>query len=240
MNIRPSLRLRAIIRPSFSMKHPPSLKRTCMPCSTIWPTETKFFVMVSTCKTFLMYVWLPSLLNGTLPMCRIRWVVSSPALNITGLIRSSKVLKPFLMRHRMVRDTGVDKPYVFRIGGTSQSGGQHRICSMSHHKHSSMVVIVGVGGIIGELSACVSRHTLPLSALSFMVADFTAISAFSWVVLSAWTIVKPPPFLLIGCIRQRIVIHYMRAWPNRLDGVVNHNILYRSRKLLFRENDSRN
>ena len=143
MNIRPSLRLRAIIRPSFSMKHPPSLKRTCMPCSTIWPTETKFFVMVGTCKTFLMYVWLPSLSNGTLPMCRIRWVVSSPALNITGLIRSSKVLKPFLMRHRMVRDTGVDKPYVFRIGGTSRSTGWHRIFSVSQYECSAIVFIVG-------------------------------------------------------------------------------------------------
>ena len=41
INIRPSLRLRAMIRPSFPMKHPPWSNRTCIPCSTIWPTETK-------------------------------------------------------------------------------------------------------------------------------------------------------------------------------------------------------
>ena len=56
MNMRPSLRLFAMSRPSFSMKQPSLLKRICMPCSTIWPTETNFFVMVGTCKTFCMQV----------------------------------------------------------------------------------------------------------------------------------------------------------------------------------------
>ena len=73
MNIRPSMS-----RPSFSMKQPPWSNRTCIPCSTIWPTETKFFVMVGTCKTFLMYVCLPFSPNRTLPMCRIGCVVLSP------------------------------------------------------------------------------------------------------------------------------------------------------------------
>ena len=54
MNIRPSLHPQAMIRPSFLMKQPPWSNRTCMPCSTIWPTETKFFVIVETCKTFSM------------------------------------------------------------------------------------------------------------------------------------------------------------------------------------------
>ena len=39
MNIRPSLRPRAMSRPSFSMKQLPWSNRTCMPCLTIWPTK---------------------------------------------------------------------------------------------------------------------------------------------------------------------------------------------------------
>ena len=58
-------------QPSFSMKPPSLLKRTCMPCSTIWPTETKLFVIVGTCKSFLMQVCSPSFPNGTSPMCRM-------------------------------------------------------------------------------------------------------------------------------------------------------------------------
>ena len=30
------------------------VEATCMLCSTIWPTETRFFVIVGTCKPFLM------------------------------------------------------------------------------------------------------------------------------------------------------------------------------------------
>ena len=78
MNKRPSLRPLAMSRPSFSMKQPSLLKQTCMPCSTIWPTETKFFVIVGTCKTFLMQVCSPSFPNGTSSMCRMGCRVSSP------------------------------------------------------------------------------------------------------------------------------------------------------------------
>ena len=78
MNMRPSLRPLAMGQPFFSMKQPSLLKQTCMPCSTIWPTETKFFVMVGTCKIFFMQVWLPSFSNGTSPMCRMGCGVSSP------------------------------------------------------------------------------------------------------------------------------------------------------------------
>ena len=54
MSVRPALHLRVIIQPSFLMKQPPWSNQACMPCSIIWPTETKFFVIVGTCKTFLM------------------------------------------------------------------------------------------------------------------------------------------------------------------------------------------
>ena len=70
MNKRPSLRPLAMIWPSSSMKQPSSLKRTCMPGSTIWLSETKFFAMVGTWKTLSMQVWLPSFPN------RMRSVVS--------------------------------------------------------------------------------------------------------------------------------------------------------------------
>ena len=92
----------------------------------------------------------------------------------------------------MVRGTGVDEPYVFRIGGTNRSRGRHRIFSMSHHEHSPMAFIVGVGGVIRELSACGSRLTLLLSILFFVVDDFVAVSVFD-LLLSAWTNMEAPP-----------------------------------------------
>ena len=53
MNIQPCLHPRVMIRPSFLMKqHQSWSNQTCIPCSTIWPTETKLFVIVGTCKTF--------------------------------------------------------------------------------------------------------------------------------------------------------------------------------------------
>ena len=48
---------------------------------------------------------------------RIRSVVSG--FDIAGSLRISKFSKPFLMRRHMVRGTGVNEPYVLRIGGTS-------------------------------------------------------------------------------------------------------------------------
>ena len=69
INIRPSLQPRAMSQTSLSMKQPPWLNRTCIPWSTIWPTKTKFFVMVGTCNTFLMQVCSPTFSNGTLLIC---------------------------------------------------------------------------------------------------------------------------------------------------------------------------
>ena len=78
MNMRPSLPPLAMSRPYFSIKQPSLLKRTCMPCSTIWPNETKFFVMVGTCKTLFYASLIAFFTNGTLPMCRMGCVGSSP------------------------------------------------------------------------------------------------------------------------------------------------------------------
>ena len=71
MNLWPSPHPLVMSRPFFSIKQPPLLNRTCMPFSMIWPTETKFFIIVGTCKTFLMQVLLPSFSNEKLPTCRM-------------------------------------------------------------------------------------------------------------------------------------------------------------------------
>ena len=115
---------------------------------------------------------------------RISGIISG--LDIARSIRLSKVLEPLLMRGHMVWSTGVDKTYIFQIGDSNWSRGWHRIGSMSHDEHLAMVVIVGVSDVIGELSTCGSRLTYLLLTLFFVVADFTAISTFDWV-LSAWT-----------------------------------------------------
>ena len=78
INIWPSLRPLAMSQPSFCIKHPSLLKHNYMPClNTSWPTETKFFDIIRTCKTFLMQLFFPSLPNGMLSMCRMGCVVSS-------------------------------------------------------------------------------------------------------------------------------------------------------------------
>ena len=49
---------------------------------------------------------------------------------------------------------------------------------MPHFEHSSMVIIVGVRGILGELSACRRGLTLLPLTLLFMVANFSTVFAF--------------------------------------------------------------
>ena len=53
INILPSRLPCAMIFPSSSMKHPRWMNWTCIPWSTIFPTNTKFLVIVETCRTFL-------------------------------------------------------------------------------------------------------------------------------------------------------------------------------------------
>ncbi len=61
-----------------STKHPLELNVTYKLCSTIWPTETKFFVMVKTWSTSFKYFVYPSCMdNGTLIICVIGCVISS-------------------------------------------------------------------------------------------------------------------------------------------------------------------
>ena len=107
---------------------------------------------------------------------QVRSVVSG--FDIAGSLRLSKFSKPFLMRCHMVRGIGVNEPYILRIGGTSRSRGRHRIFSMSHRKHSVMVFVVRVCGVIREFSSCGTGFTFLLSAFFFVVADFSTISTF--------------------------------------------------------------
>ena len=48
-----------------------------------------------------------------------------------------------------------------------------------------MIVVVGVGGVVGELSACEGRLTLLLVTLSIVVAKLAILSALGGVVLTA-------------------------------------------------------
>ena len=73
INIQPSLLPLAMNRP-FSIKLPSLLKWTCMPSSTI---ETKFFIMVGTCKTLWMQMFLSFFCKGKSLMCWMGCVVSS-------------------------------------------------------------------------------------------------------------------------------------------------------------------
>ena len=121
---------------------------------------------------------------------QMRSVVSG--FDIAGSLRLSKFSKAFLMRRHMVRGTGVNKPCVLRIGGTSLSRGRHIIFSMFHHEHSAMVFVVGVYRVIRELSAYGSGLTLLLSALFFMVANFSAISVLGSILAVRAGIESPP------------------------------------------------
>ncbi len=99
MNIRPSLSPLVINLPWFFMsftKHPFGLNVTCKPCSTIWPIETRFFVMVGTWSTSFKYFVCPSCMdNGTLPICVMGCVVSSPVSTNLGVFKSFVSLNHF-------------------------------------------------------------------------------------------------------------------------------------------------
>ncbi len=96
VNIRPFLSLFTINLPWFftsSTKHPLGLNVTCKPCSTIWPMETNFFVMVGTWNTSFKYFVCPSCMdNGTLPVCVMGCVMSSPVSTNPGVFKSLKSL----------------------------------------------------------------------------------------------------------------------------------------------------
>ena len=83
LNILPSLRPCAITRPTSSMKHPRCVNRTSIPWSTICPTDTKFFVIVGTCNTFISFPFCPTWLRGTFPM-------SSPVATTPGCVGFSR------------------------------------------------------------------------------------------------------------------------------------------------------
>ena len=157
-------------RPFFSIKYPPLLKRTCMPCSTIWPTKTKFFVIVGTCKTLLMQLFLSSLLDGMLSMCRMDVWCRLPSLR-------SQVDPNFLSHETILGVTSYDLRHwsrrIFRIG----VGYQHGVSLMTHDEHSTLVFKVEVGVIVCEFPACGIRLTSFLLALLFTVANLPTIVA---------------------------------------------------------------
>ena len=89
------------------------------------------------------------------------------------------------MRRHVVGYARVDKSYIFWFGGAGRIRGNHRVRFVPHHKHLAMIVVVGVGGVIYELSACEGQLSLLLATLYLVVVKHATISALGGVVLSA-------------------------------------------------------
>ena len=92
MNIWSSLHPCAITLSPSSMKHLSWLNHTCIPWSTICPTNTKFLVIVGTCKTFFIHTLLPMWLRGMFSMCLIVWTVLPPVSTNLGCLGVFKLV----------------------------------------------------------------------------------------------------------------------------------------------------
>ena len=64
---------------------------------------------------------------------------------------------------------------------------------MPHHKHSATIIVVGVGGVVGELSASEGRLTHLFATLYLVVAKLAIVSTLGGVFLSARTGMIAPP-----------------------------------------------
>ena len=64
---------------------------------------------------------------------------------------------------------------------------------MPHYKHFATIIIVGIGGVVGELSTCDDRLTLLFATLCLIVAKLATISALGRVVLTARSGMAAPP-----------------------------------------------
>jgi len=94
-----------------SIKHPFGLNVTCKPCSTIWPMETIFFVMVGTRSTYFKYFVYPSCMdNGTLLICVMGCVVSSPISINPSVFKSFS--KPLSMISHVVWSSKIHIPNI--------------------------------------------------------------------------------------------------------------------------------
>ena len=56
---------------------------------------------------------------------------------------------------------------------------------MPHYKHSATIAVVGVGGMVGDLSTCEGRLTLLFETLCLVVAKLAIVSTLGGVVLTA-------------------------------------------------------
>ena len=64
---------------------------------------------------------------------------------------------------------------------------------MPHHKHSAMIVIVRVGGVVCEFSVCGGGLTLLFPTLYLIVVELTIVSTLSGIVLTAGSGLIAPP-----------------------------------------------
>ena len=103
MNILSSQCAFTMTFPSSSMKQPRCVNRTkCIPCSTICLSNTRFFMIVGTCSTFMSFPFCPMWLRGTSLPCLMVCGVSSPVLTTPGFSGFSKVREPLLVTRHMI------------------------------------------------------------------------------------------------------------------------------------------
>ncbi len=138
VNIRPFLSPFVINSPWFFMsstKHPFGLNFTRKPCFTIWPTETIFFVMVRTWRSFKYFVCPSCMDNGTLPIYVMECVMSSLVSTNLSVFKSF-VFKPFSMTSHVIWSSRIHIPYIV-IWYTSY----HWICHVLHRKQLFITLI---------------------------------------------------------------------------------------------------
>ena len=64
INVLPSQLPCAMTFPSSSMKHPRCVNRICIPSWTIFPIDTRFFVFVGMCRTFINFLFFSEVVQG--------------------------------------------------------------------------------------------------------------------------------------------------------------------------------
>ena len=73
------------------------------------------------------------------------------------------------------------------------------------YRHSVTIVVVGVRCVVCELWASSSRVSCLFLALLFIVAVFSVVPAFGWVVTLGWSgVITPPSAKLSGTIPVRL------------------------------------
>ena len=104
--------------PSSSMKHPSCVNRTSIPWSKIYPTDTRFFMIVRTCRTFISFPFNSTWFRGNCPTCVMVCRVSSPVLTNPGCSVSPN-MGATLRGSSYDWRSGIDIPHLVQFRGVS-------------------------------------------------------------------------------------------------------------------------